>query len=482
MSKSIIKNSIYNIIYKGFTALFPLVTTAYISRVLMAEGVGKVSYANTVVNYFVLIAALGIPNYGIKAIAQHKTSKSERSATVAELFIINAISTTICAFAYYLMVNIVPYFSNRASIFNVFGSLIILNYFNFDWFYQGIEEYGYIATRSIIIKILSFILMLIFVKDSSDCNIYAGILCVATAGNYILNAFNLRKYISKTDVKLGLKKHVKPILILLASTLAQEIYTMLDTVMLEYFHGEIYVGYYSNSVKVIRMVYTLTIAMVGAFYPRISQYLKNYEYEKSNNLLSKGTKLIFLIAVPCVVGIFTISNLLVPIFFGKSFMPAISTIKILSPLVFVFSIAYFLGHIVLMASGREKYILRATIAGAVTNFIINSVLIPSFKQNGAAIASVIAEIVVTLVLLIYSSSVFKLNISRRYFISVIFSSLIMGICAYTISMIKITNILKLLIAVLTGILVYFILLYILKNDLIIEIKKQLYIKMKGQTK
>ena len=208
----------------------------------------------------------------------------------------------------------------------------------------------------------------------------------------------------------------------------------------------------------------------------------NYEYEKSNNLLSKGTKLIFLIAVPCVVGIFTISNLLVPIFFGKSFMPAISTIKILSPLVFVFSIAYFLGHIVLMASGREKYILRATIAGAVTNFIINSVLIPSFKQNGAAIASVIAEIVVTLVLLIYSSSVFKLNISRRYFISVIFSSLIMGICAYTISMIKITNILKLLIAVLTGILVYFILLYILKNDLIIEIKKQLYIKMKGQTK
>ena len=63
------------------------------------------------------------------------------------------------------------------------GILLILNYFNIAWFYQGIEEYGYIATRSIVIKILSFAAMLLFVRTREDYLKYALILCAATAGN-----------------------------------------------------------------------------------------------------------------------------------------------------------------------------------------------------------------------------------------------------------------------------------------------------------
>ena len=77
--KSIAKNSLYNLLYKGFTALFPLLTTSYISRVLMPEGVGTVAYANTVVTYFVTIAALGIPNYGVKLIASYRSDENKRS-------------------------------------------------------------------------------------------------------------------------------------------------------------------------------------------------------------------------------------------------------------------------------------------------------------------------------------------------------------------------------------------------------------------
>ena len=74
--KSIAKNSFYNLLYKGFTALFPLLTTSYISRVLLPDGVGIVAYANTIVNYFVVVAALGIPNYGVKVIAsKHSTPR-----------------------------------------------------------------------------------------------------------------------------------------------------------------------------------------------------------------------------------------------------------------------------------------------------------------------------------------------------------------------------------------------------------------------
>ncbi|RJU27945.1 hypothetical protein DW995_09455 [Bacteroides sp. AM51-7] len=63
-------NAIYNILYKSLNALFPLVTMAYVSRVLLPVGVGKVASAQNIVSYFVIIASLGLPTYGVKKIAE----------------------------------------------------------------------------------------------------------------------------------------------------------------------------------------------------------------------------------------------------------------------------------------------------------------------------------------------------------------------------------------------------------------------------
>ena len=160
-------------IYKGFTALFPLITTSYISRVLLPAGVGRVGYANTIVAYFVLIASLGIPTYGVKAIAQSGETKEGRSRTFWELFFINLAATLMCIVAYYVFVDNFPHFADRKLLFQIMGLMLILNIFNIDWFYQGMEEYSYIATRSIIVKILSFVAMLLFVKKAKDYVIYA---------------------------------------------------------------------------------------------------------------------------------------------------------------------------------------------------------------------------------------------------------------------------------------------------------------------
>lgn len=96
------------------------------------------------------------------------------------------------------------------------------------------------------------------------------------------------------------------------------------------------------------------------------------------------------------------SGYVVPLLFGKAFDPAISTLRILSILILIFSIAYFLGHIILTATGMEKMILRATVTGAVVNVCANFALIPVLKQDGAAIASVLSEVVVTTILLVHA--------------------------------------------------------------------------------
>lgn len=415
--KSLAANSIFNMAYKGFTALFPLITTSYISHVILPAGVGRVAYANTIAAYFVLVACLGLPSYGVKVIAQNNASEEERSRTFLELFSINFAATVLCTAAYYLFVNTFAYFADKRQLLDVMGLMLILNVFNIDWFYQGMEEYVYISVRSFIVKVASFGAMLLFVRDEDDYLIYALILCVATAGNNLWNAWNLRNYISLRipgGLRLNPGRHMRPVLILLASTIATEVYTMLDTVMLEYYFGDVPVGYYSNAAKVVRMVYTLVIALVAVFYPRISLCYKQKDQEAANDLLNRGTKILLLLALPCTLGLFLTAEDVVPLLFGAEFSPAVSTLRLLCILILIFSLAYFLGHIVLTAAGLERMILRATIAGAAVNVCANFALIPVLRQDGAAIASVLSELAVTVILLRHAGKFYRLKLGLHY--------------------------------------------------------------------
>lgn len=473
---SIAINSLFNMLYKGFTALFPLLTITFISRTLQPEKLGLVAYANTVVLYFVALASLGIPSYGVKEISKCGEDIYERSKKFYELFCINFISTFFYIFIYYLIVNLIPYFQYQKDILNVMGVILILNLFNVDWFYQGIEEYKIIAIRGIIVKIVSFILMILLISGPSDYLKYAFILCMATAGNYIFNILIIRKYVIFKFVKLDIKCHLKPIFILLASTIATEFYLALDTVMLEYYHGSSHVAYYTNATKVVRMIYTLVIAFVMAFYPRITYYIQNNKQNKSNELVNIGFKIILLIALPCTFGLIVSARYIVLILFGEQYENSISVIKIASVLIPVFSLAYFLGHIILIATGNEKYILKATFCGAIVNSVFNFCLIPNYAENGAIISSVISEITVSLVLIYHSKNYFIIKPDYNFYKSLFLSILSMLIVNLLINYLFNTTsylILQILSIVFVSALVYFSVTVLTKNQIIFMLKEKL---------
>lgn len=481
--KSIALNSIFNTAYKGFTALFPLLTTTYIARTLLPEKVGLVSYANTIVVYFTTIASLGIPNYGVKEISKCGENIEKRSKTFSELFSINFVSTAICIFLYYVFVNLFPYFQNQKPALNTMGLMLVFNFFNVDWFYQGIEEYGIIATRGMVVKIVSFIAMLLFVKKPEDYLKYALILCMATAGNYIFNMVILRKFVVFKRYILNVRHHLKPVFILLASSIATEIYMALDTVMLEYFHGSSNVAYYSNATKIVRMIYTMVIAFVATFYPRIAYYIQNDKRNESDKLVEKGFDIILLIALPCAFGLMSTAKYIILILFGNQYMNSIPVLKVSSGLVFVFSVAYLLGHVILMASGQEKYILKATIIGAIINAILNTCLIPKYAENGAIIASVISEVTVTSVLIFYSRKNFSISKDKSFVGSIGLSILLMiigiaGVKKYFLFTDSI--VFQFIEIILVAVLIYGITLILTRNKLLIEAKNLIVRKILGR--
>ena len=171
--KSLAKNSTFNAFYTIMNLLFPLITSVYVARVLLPEGIGKVAYAQSIVSYFVIIASLGLPNYGLREIARVRDKLNEKNKLFTELLIVNAISTSIALVSYIVLILLIPSLNSQFNLFVACGLLIFLNYFNIDWFYQGEEEYVFIVCRSMIIKILSILAIFLFVRKQSDYVIYA---------------------------------------------------------------------------------------------------------------------------------------------------------------------------------------------------------------------------------------------------------------------------------------------------------------------
>ena len=194
MENKIIKNSIYNVLYRLLNVLYPVLSSAYIARVLTPQSIGEVVFAQTLVTYFVTIASLGIPSYGAKVIGKNENDSSKRNNNFTELFLINSISTLICLILYSLFI---VFYSGMADkiLLIIFSSILICNVFNVDWLYEGNEKYDYIAMRSLIVKAISLVLLFLLVHDRTDIIMYSIIVCFGTAGNYILNMFSLHKYV-----------------------------------------------------------------------------------------------------------------------------------------------------------------------------------------------------------------------------------------------------------------------------------------------
>ena len=419
MKKSLVKNSLYNILYKIISVLYPLVAVTYVSHILMSEKMGMVNYAQNIVSYFVIIAALGIPTYGIREIAVRSDDLYERSNLFWELLIINTISTTFASIGYIILINAVEKFQDQMLLYMVAGLQLLFNYLNVDWFYQGLEEYKYISIRSIFVKLVALLLLPILIRTSDDYIWYAFIYCFAIAGNNIFNIVRIRKYIGRPNRKLQLLKHLKPISILLMVSVAVEIYAMIDTTMLGIFCDDSTVGCYSNAMKLVRMVTTTSAAIGAVLFPRLSSVYNNSEYSEFNKLVNAGIKIMLMISIPACIGMILLRNDIILLFFGETFLAADPILLVLSVMIPIVVCNTLMGGQVLVTTGQETKYMISVVSASIVNVVLNSALIPRFGAPSAAVASLISESLVLFLYICFSRKQVRLRFSFKYIYSML---------------------------------------------------------------
>ncbi len=392
---SIAKNFGYNILLNVSRVIFPLITAPYVSRVLEPDGIGLFGFSHTYVNYFVLVALLGIPTYGIREVAKSKSSKEEVEKLVSQLMSISFICTAIVSLFYIGSIFLIPKLAENYIIFFIAGTVLYLAPFQIDWFFQGIERFDFITVRSLIVRIISIGCIFIFVKTKEDLPLYVGISALGTVIGNVWNYIALYRY--GIRVKISIKntyRHLKPLLILFSSSIAISIYIVLDTIMLGFMSDYNQVGYYTNASYISRTLLVLVTSLSAVAIPRISDLTKNEKTEEINLLIRKSFSIISFLAIPMTVGIICLSSEFTILFFGEQYGGTIIPMAIMSGIIIAVGFNNLTGVQVLIGMGRDKPFLWAVIIGAVLNFFMNLMLIHEYGAIGASISSVTAEFVI----------------------------------------------------------------------------------------
>lgn len=465
--KSLIKNSMYNIIYTVTNILFPFLTSIYVSRILLPSGVGIVAYAQNIASYFVTFAALGLPAYGVREFSKVRKNISEKNKLFSELFIINMFSTTCAIVGFICIVVINAGFGSEWSLYGACGLSIVFNYLNIDWLYQGEEEYGYIAGRSLIIKIMSIGALIGFVKNQQDYVIYALVNSLAIGGNYLFNVWHARTLVRFEMRNLDFKKHIKPVVLIALIILLSSIYSKIDTTMLGMLATNEAVGYYTYAQKTVAIVLSMCSAVTATLLPRLSFYFDSNR-QAFDELLNRGFQVLCLFAIPMCVGLFIVAPQVVEVLYGENFEPAMVTIRWLCPILLIKSFGDLFCYQLVYSIKGEKILVPAAVVASIFNIIANTFLIPILMHNGAVIASLLSELATNMIQFVYVKHKIKFQLTKKPFLTALWSTLLMSVFVIVIVNSELSSIASLFIGTIGGGVVYLLLNVISKNNILLE--------------
>lgn len=465
--KSIAKNYIYNVSYQILAIILPLITTPYLSRVLGAEKIGIYSYTLSITTYFILFGSLGVAMYGQREIAYVQNNLAKRSKIFFEIFFMRCITLSISLFVFYLTFCVNGQYS---LYYKILVLEIIANMIDISWYFQGLEEFKKTVTRNIIVKIISVACIFLLVREQSDLDKYFIIYVLSTfLGNGSL-WFYLPKFVTRVKMKeLEVAKHIKSTIVLFIPQIAIQIYTVLDKTMIGVIISDkTEVGYYEQAQKVIKLLLTLATSLGTVMIPRISATYSNGNINKVKEYMNKSFMFIMMLACPLMFGLMSIATKFVPVFFGAGYDKVVPLLCIISPIIIFIGLSNVIGMQYLLPTKQQNKFTLSVIIGALVNFILNFILIKHYKAIGASIATVMAEFAVTTVQFILVRKEIKFTDTLRLSYKYIYASMVMFICSIIVGDFIINNLLSIIVQVIVSVSVYFFVLILVKDKLILE--------------
>ncbi len=476
--KSLTKNYILNSIYQIFAIIVPLITTPYISQRLLPDNVGINSYVNSIVTLFTTIGLLGLNNYSVREIAYVRKDQEKLNKVFSEMFFLRIIFMIITLLIYLIFAYSN---SNYFNYYMIYLFTFIATFLDITWLFQAMEELQTTVIRSIIIKTLSTISIFIFIKDSNDLNLLMLIYSLTSFVSTFVLYFSFRKIITKIYFKnIDMKRHIIPNLKLFLPQVATLIYCQFDKVMINDLTGEVaQVGFYNQAEKVVKIPLTLITSLSTVMLPRISEEFINKNIKKLKEYISTAFRFSMLLAIPLTFGLIAISYGFIPWFLGPGYEASAPILISLSVTVIFISLSNVSGAQYLTATNQTRKLTISYCVSAVVNLLLNFIFIKKFGALGATIGTIVAEALVAIIQISSMKSVIHFIDILKFSVKYIISGIIMIICCSLLYLVLSPSILLTLLQIIIGFIVYFALLYLLKDEMFIKYCNRFISKFKS---
>ncbi|MEE0935222.1 MAG: flippase [Methanobrevibacter sp.] len=456
--KTIFKNMSWLFVSQIIAAICGFVWTILIARYLSVSDYGIMNFAISFTGIIAITMDLGISTHIIRHIATDFDSAPKYLGNAIPLKSIFSFLTILLALIILIIMKCNEFTIQITLLFTIeriFSSMISL----FNGSLQAIEEGKYQAIGNILLNSLLLIFILLSIID--NFGLY-GITLAYVAANFFVVIFQyivVKKRITKPKFELNIefckKITLYSIPFALTSFFGMIIYSA-DMVMLTSMVGSYENGIYSAAYKLISVLTLFFGVYTAVIFPVMSRFYKN---EKNLLVISfeKSLKYIMLIIIPITFATMLYSNDIVVLFFGQKYSP---TSTVLSILMWTVSLGFINGvcQNLLNASHKEKYVTLIFLVATLANIILNFLIIPKYSYNGAAMTTVLSEMIL---FSLYIYSIYKLDAlpkKRVYFdlFKIITSSIILY---FVLSFLN----LNMWLALPVGIIIYFIIIISMKT-------------------
>lgn len=394
---SIKKNLIYNSVLTVANYIFPILVFPYVSRVIGVSKIGVCSFVDSIIDFSIIIASLGISIIGVREIARDRTlnDRKELSRSFSSLFFLNLLATLFSILIVFLISfsveELLPY---REMIFIGLGK-VISTLFLIEWLFKGVEDFKFITYRSIIVKSLYVISVFIFVRNEDDYIVFFTLSVLMVFCNALINWIAKKKHVDFSFKLVSFRTYFKPFVSMGLYILLTSLYTTFNTLYLGFVSTEEEVGYYVTSIKFYGLVLALFTALTTVMLPRLSALIAEKRFDEMKTFIDKSFNILLSFSIPIVAFFILSAPWIIRIFSGPGFEGAILPMRIIMPLILVIGLAQILIIQILIPIKADKQILLNSFLGGSLSIIFNIALVARFGSVGSAISLVISEVSVT---------------------------------------------------------------------------------------
>lgn len=457
IKQTVIKNTFWLMLAEVIFRFSTIILFIYVARILDATDFGKFNFALAIASIFTIFSDFGLSDITTRELSQNKKGEKEYPAILSlRIFLTSGI---------FILILISSLFITRDPIVQKItwvlgGFALIGEFFSIIYsFFRARQRMEYECLIKIIQSaVLSGLVFFILFTMPSVKNISYGYLF----GNLITLIFVLLLFhFFIHPLKLSFNKEVWVKFLKLSWPIGLAgvfgvIFLNIDSIIMGYFGFLNEIGWYNIARRTVAIAIIPGTLIYMSFYPVLNKFFRESR-DKFQRAWNFYMELMIVLAVPVVVGGITIASQIVN-FYGQKFDPSIFAFQIL---IFVAGI-YFLCYpyiLILIASGQQKKYLLINLAVAIINIVLNLILIPRYTLYGAAAASVIT----------YVSFLFLLSGFSKYFtpISIFNSRLFKAIAIAILSSLIARAVFRqsliygfnFLLAIISGVLIYFAVLF-----------------------